>query len=72
MQVIEVMKDGYEIVINILEKETESGFIEADAYYKHFDLYRILVMADTVEKVVSLATRELLINHPFEKIIQEY
>ncbi|MEK4228058.1 hypothetical protein [Solibacillus sp. FSL H8-0538] len=71
METIEVEKDGYEIVVTILENVNDDGIVEADAYYKDFELYRILVFADTTEKVVKLATQELLTNHPFEKIIRE-
>lgn len=47
-------------------------YVEAEAYYNDFGNYRILVLGDTVEKVVELATYELLTNHPFEKVIIDY
>ena len=46
--------------------------VKADAYYKDFELYRILVIANSVQKAVKFATEELLQNHPFEKVIEEY
>lgn len=74
MKKIQFVKDGYEIVINIrknIQSET-TQYVEADAYYNDFGNYRILVLGDTVEKVVELATHELLTNHPFEKVIIDY
>lgn len=74
MKKIQFVKDGYEIVVNILRniQSENTKYVEADAYYKDFGNYRILVLGDTVEKVVELATHELLTNHPFEKIIIDY
>ena len=74
MKKIEFIEDGYEIVVTIPEQDTEidSPIIEADAYYKDFDDYRILVLADSEEKAVEMATKELLTNHPFEQIIRDY
>lgn len=74
MKKIQFVKDGYEIVVNIrrnIQSDT-TKYVEADAYYNDFGNYRILVLADTVEKAVELATYELLTNHPFEKIIIDY
>lgn len=74
MKKIQFVKDGYEIVVNIrrnIQNET-TKYVEADAYYNDFGNYRILVLGDTVEKVVELATHELLTNHPFEKVIIDY
>ena len=74
MKKIVFIKDGYEIVVNILKniQSETTKYVEADAYYKDFGKYRILVLADTVEKAVELATHELLTNHPFEKVIIDY
>ena len=74
MRKIELMEDGYEIVITIPDKDTtsDSSIIEADAYYKDFDEYRILILADSEEKAVEIAKRELLTNHPFEQVVREY
>ncbi len=74
MKKIEFIEDGYEIVVTIPESDAEidSPIIEADAYYKDFDDYRILVLADSEEKAVNLAMKELLTNHPFEQIIRDY
>ena len=74
MRKIELMKDGYEIVVAFFEHgiDNQSGFIEAAAYYKDFDKYRILILADSKKKVLEIATKELLSNHPFEKVIQNY
>ena len=74
MKKFEFIKDGYEIVINILVniQNENTKYVEADAYYKDFGKYRILVLADSVDKAVELATHELLTNHPFEKIIIDY
>lgn len=71
MDTIEVIKNGYEIVIKVTKNITNNGMIEADAYYKDFDFYKILVIADSTDKAVKLATQELLMNHPFEKVIRE-
>ncbi|MEK4630208.1 hypothetical protein MKZ17_18585 [Solibacillus sp. FSL R7-0682] len=70
---IELMKDGYEIVVAFLEHESESqsAIIEADAYYKDFGEYRILILADSKEKVIDIATKELPSNHPFEQVVRE-
>lgn len=74
MRKIEFIEDGYEIVAVILNHAniSESDFIEVETYYKDFEYYRILVLAiaDTEEKAVELATRELLTNHPFEQIMK--
>lgn len=70
MKTFEVIEEGYEIVITIIAEE--DGSLAADAYYKDFDLYRILVIANSTEKIVQLATQELLTNHPFEKVILDY
>lgn len=70
MKKIELIEDGYEIVVAIPHK-ADSPIIEADAYYKDFDDYRILILADSEEKAVKIAMRELLTNHPFEQVIRE-
>ena len=70
MKVIEVFENGYEIVVTI-PNTADSPIIEADAYYKDFDDYRILILADYEEKAVEFATKELLTNHPFEQIIHD-
>ncbi|MGN7478850.1 hypothetical protein ACTHOQ_13435 [Solibacillus silvestris] len=74
MKKIQFIKDGYEIVVAIPEsgRHEDSEFIEADAYYKDFDEYRILVLANSEEKAVEMATKELLTNHPFEQIAKDY
>ena len=74
MKKIEFIEDGYEIVVTIPEQDAEvpSPIIEADAYYKDFDEYRILIFADSEEKAVEMATKELLTNHPFEQVIHDY
>ena len=78
MRKIEFIEDGYEIVVVILNhvntSENESSIIEVEAYYKDFEYYRILVLAiaETEEKAVELATRELLTNHPFEQVMKDY
>lgn len=74
MKKIEIMKDGYEIVVAIPQSETPTDwpFIEADAYYKDFDAYRVLILADSEEKAVAMATMELLTNHPFEQVVKKY
>ena len=75
MRKIEFIEDGYEIVavINNTANIPDSGIIEVEAYYKDFEYYRILVLAiaDTEEKAVELATRELLTNHPFEQVMKD-
>lgn len=74
MKKIQFVKDGYEIVVNIRRniQSEMTKYVEADAYYKDFDKYRILVLANTVESAVETATYELLTNHPFEKIVIDY
>lgn len=74
MKKIQFVKDGYEIVIDIIRniQSEKTKYVEAEAYYKDFGKYRILVLANTVESAVELATHELLTNHPFEKIIIDY
>lgn len=76
MRKIEFIEDGYEIVVVILNhvNSSDSGIIEIEAYYKDFEYYRILVLAiaETEEKAVELATRELLTNHPFEQVMKDY
>lgn len=74
MKKIEFIEAGYEIVVTIPESNAavDSPIIEADAYYKDFDEYRILILADSEEKAVKMATKELLTNHPFEQIIHNY
>lgn len=69
MKKIELIENGYEIVVTIPHK-ADSSIIEADAYYKDFDDYRILILADSEEKAVNMAMRELLTNHPFELVIR--
>ena len=69
MKKIEFIEDGYEIVVTIPNK-ADSPIIEADAYYKDFENYRILILADSEEKAVKIALKELLTNHPFEQIIR--
>lgn len=70
MKKIEVVKNGYEIVVTI-PTIADSPIIEADAYYKDFENYRILILADCEKKAVEFATKELLTNHPFEQIIHD-
>ena len=72
MKTIEFEQDGYEIVIDILNADKEEPVLEADVYYKDFDDYKIYILAANEQKLVQVATSELLQNHPFEKIIQNY
>lgn len=71
MKKIEFIQDGYEIVVAI-PNEDSTGIIEADAYYKDFDDYRILILADSEETAIKMATKELLTNHPFEQVIKDF
>ncbi|WP_274308852.1 hypothetical protein [Solibacillus daqui] len=71
MKKIEFIENGYEIVVTI-PNETDSPIIEADAYYKDFDKYRILILADSEEQAVEMATKELLAHHPLEQVIRDY
>jgi len=74
MNKIQFVKDGYEIVVKIRRniQSEKTKYVEAEAYYNDFGNYRILVLGDTVETVVEVATYELLTNHPFEKVIIDY
>lgn len=72
MRKIEFEKEGYEIVVEILNPNGDDTILEADAYYKDFELYKIFVLANTEENLVKLASLELLSRHPFEKVIQNY
>lgn len=64
MKKIQFVKDGYEIVVNIRRniQSEMTKYVEADAYYKDFDKYRILVLANTVESAVETATYELFVT----------
>ena len=72
MRKIEFQQNGYEIVVDILNADSGELMLEADAYYKDFENYKIYLLALTEEGLLQLATSELLSNHPFEKIIQNY
>ena len=72
MRKIEFQQDGYEIVVNILNANSGELMLEADAYYKDFENYKIYILATTEENLLQMATHELLSNHPFEKIILNY
>lgn len=69
MRSIEFQRDGYEIVVEILQDEE---IYEADVYYKDFELYKIYVLASTEQQLIELGTKELLTKHPFEKVIQRF
>lgn len=74
MKKIEFVEDGYEIVVTIHETDalSTSPIVEADTYYKDFDHYRILVLADSEERAIKMAAKELLTNHPFEQVVKDY
>ncbi|MEG0384262.1 MAG: hypothetical protein RR642_05855 [Solibacillus sp.] len=74
MKRIQFIEDGFEIVVDIpiIYSKFEFYVVEGEAYYKDFELYRILVIASSEQKVVELATKELLTNHPFEKVVLNY
>lgn len=71
MKKFEFIENGYEIVVTF-PIDIDSRIIEADAYYKDFANYRILILADSEEQAVEMATKELLTNHPFEQVICDY
>ena len=72
MKKIEFERDGYEIVVEIFNGDYNEMILEAHAYYKDFELYKIFLLANTEQSLIDLATSELLLRHPFEKVILNY